>query len=152
MDTHNPISSLAEQQYDAIRALRRSDIDAVARNTGLSVEEVTTMKKHLFFGKHKRFDTGAGKVIRKRFNAQDDIAEAWIKAQNGPLNAQQQKWFRQLADHELAERTMMGQGMPFQDLSAWQRVNGEWIHVYREGLQGAHELAPRTPKNWPFWD
>ncbi len=25
------------------------------------------MKKHLFFGKHKRFVTGAGKVIRKRF-------------------------------------------------------------------------------------
>lgn len=47
---------------------------------------------------------------------------------------------------------MMGQGMPFQDVSAWQRVNGQWEHVFREGLQGAHELAPRTPKFWPFFD
>lgn len=52
----------------------------------------------------------------------------------------------------LAERSMMGKGMPFQDLSAWQRVNGQWEHVFREGLQGAHELAPRTPKFWPFFD
>ena len=145
-------SSLAEQQYDAIRALYRSDIESVASNTGLSVAEVTAMKKHLFYGKHQRFAPEVGKVIRKRFDANDEIAEAWILAQNGPLNARQQQWFRQLADHELAERTMMGQGMPFQDLSAWQRVNGQWEHVFREGLQGAHELAPRTPKFWPFFD
>ncbi|XZE17686.1 hypothetical protein SH449x_002961 [Pirellulaceae bacterium SH449] len=145
-------SSLAEQQYDAIRALRRSDIDSVAQNTGLSVAEVTTIKKHLFFGKHQRFAPEVGKVIRKRFDANDEIAEAWLRAQNGPLNARQQEWFRKLADHELAERTMMGQGMPFQDLSAWQRNGGQWEHVFREGLQGAHELAPRTPKFWPFFD
>jgi hypothetical protein len=145
-------SSLAEQQYDAIRALRRSDIDTVSKNTGLSVAEVTTMKKHLFFGKHERFAPEVGKVIRKRFDANDEVAEAWIRAQNGPLNARQQDWFRKLADHELAERTLMGQGMPFQDLSAWQRVSGQWEHVFREGLQGAHELAPRTPKFWPFFE
>jgi hypothetical protein len=145
-------SSLAEQQYDAIRALFRSDIETVASNAGLSVAEVTAMKKHLFFGKHQRFAPEVGRVIRKRFDANDEIAEAWIRAQNGPLNARQKQWFRQLADHELAERTMMGQGVPFQDLSAWQRVNGQWEHVYREGLQGAHELAPRTPKFWPFFD
>jgi len=87
-------------------------------------------------GKHQRFAPEVGRVIRKRFDANDEIAEAWIRAQNGPLNARQKQWFRQLADHELAERTMMGQGMPFQDLTAWQRVNGQWEHVYREGLQG----------------
>ena len=145
-------SSLAEQLYDAIRALRRSDIDTVAQNTGLSVTEVTTMRKHLFFGKHERFAPEVGKVIRKRFDANDEVAEAWIRAQSGPLNARQQDWFRKLADHELAERTMMGQGMPFQDLSAWRRVNGEWEYVFREGLRGAHELVPRTPKFWPFFE
>jgi hypothetical protein len=61
-------SSLAEQQYDAIRALRRSDIDTVAQNTGLSVADVTTMKKHLFFGKHERFAPEVGKVICSRPN------------------------------------------------------------------------------------
>lgn len=145
-------SSLAEQQYDAIRTLRRSDIGTVAKNTGLSAAEVTTMKKHLFFGKHERFAPEVGKVVRKRFDANDEIAEAWMNALNGPLSARQQEWFRKLVDHELVERTMMGHGMPFQDLSAWQRVNGQWEHVFREGLRGAHELAPRTPKFWPFFD
>ena len=69
-------SSLAEQQYDAIRALYRSDIETVASNTGLSVAEVTAMKKHLFYGKHQRFAPEVGKVIRKRFDANDEIAEA----------------------------------------------------------------------------
>ena len=80
-------SSLAERQYDAIRAVCRSDIETVASNTGLLVAEVTTMKKHLFYGKHRRFAPEVGKVIRKRFDAHDEIAEAWIRAQNGPLNA-----------------------------------------------------------------
>jgi len=145
-------SSLAEKQYDAIRALHRSDVAAVASHTGLSVTEVMTMKKHLFYGNHQRFVPELGEVARRRFDATDEVAEAWIRAQNGPLNDRQREWFRQLADHELAERAMMGQGMPFQDVSAWQRVNGQWEHVFREGLQGAHELATRTPKFWPFFD
>ena len=89
--------TLAEQQYEAIRALR-SDIDTVAQNAGLSVAEVTTMKKHLFFGKHERFAPEVGKVVRKRFDANDEISEAWIRAQNGPLNARQQEWFGKLAE------------------------------------------------------
>jgi hypothetical protein len=48
----------------------------VATNTGLTVSEVTTMKKHLFFGKHQRFAPEVGAVVRKRFDANDDIAEA----------------------------------------------------------------------------
>ncbi len=141
-----------EHQYNAIRELRRSDVDTVAQNSGLSVSEVITIKKHLFYGKHKRFAPEVGMVVRRRFDPNDEIAIAWTHAQNGPLNARQKQWFRRLAHHEFAERTMMGQGMPFQDLSAWQRVNGQWEHVFREGLLGAHELAPRTPKFWPFFD
>ncbi|MBM3967924.1 MAG: hypothetical protein FJ308_23155 [Planctomycetes bacterium] len=145
-------SSLAEQKYDAIRSLRMSDVENVATNTGLTVSEVTTMKKHLFFGKHQRFAPEVGGVVRKRFDANDDIAEAWLKAQNRPLDARQQQWFRQIRDHELGERSLMGSGVPFQDVSAWQRINGQWEHVYREGLRGAHELAPRPPKFWPFFE
>lgn len=50
-------SSLVDQQYDAIRASRQSDIETVAKNTGLSESEVTAMKRHLFFGKDERFST-----------------------------------------------------------------------------------------------
>lgn len=145
-------SSLAERKYDAIRSLRMSDVEKVATNTGLTVSEVTTMKKHLFFGKHQRFAPEVGAVVRKRFDANDDIAEAWLKAHNGPLDARQQQWFRQLRNHELGERSLMGKGIPFQDISAWQRINGQWEHVYREGLRGAHELSPRPAKFWPFFE
>ena len=71
--------SLAEQKYDAIRSLRMSDVEKVATNTGLAVSEVTTMKKHLFFGKHQRFAPEVGGVVRKRFDANDDIAEAALR-------------------------------------------------------------------------
>ena len=151
MNDRNYLST-AERQYAAIRAVYRSDISAVAIHTGLSEREVITIKKHLFYGRHKRFAPDLGKVVLRRFDANDEIAEAWIRAQNSYLNARQKEWFRKLADHELAERKMMGQGIPFQDLSAWQLVNGQWEHVYREGLRGAHELAPRPPKFWPFFD
>jgi hypothetical protein len=113
-----------------------SDVENVATNTGLTVSEVTTMKKHLFFGKHQRFAPEVGGVVRKRFDANDDIAEAWLKAHNVSLDARQQQWFRQLRDHELGERSLMGKGVPFQDVSAWHRINGQWEHVYREGLRG----------------
>jgi hypothetical protein len=147
-----PFSSLAEKQYAEIRKLLMSDIDTVAKNTGLSVSDVTAMKKHLFFGKHQRFDTTTGGVIRARFEANSAVAQAWLAAQKGPLNARQKEWFRLLRDHELGERALMGQGLPFQDLSAWKLIDGEWEHVFREGLRGAHEMAPRGPKFWPFGD
>jgi hypothetical protein len=145
-------SSLAEQKYDAIRSLRMSDIETVAKNSGLSISEVTIMKKHLFFGKHKRFAPEIGDVIRKRFDANDDIAEAWLIATKRSLDIRQKEWFRQLRDHELGERSLMGNGVPYQDTSAWQKTNGQWEHVYRDRLQGAHELAPRPPKYWPFFE
>jgi hypothetical protein len=64
-----------------------SDVESVATNAGLTVSEVTTMKKHLFFGKHQRFAPEVGGMVRKRFDANDDIAEAWLRAHNSPLNA-----------------------------------------------------------------
>lgn len=112
MDNRSFLSQ-AEQKYDAIRSLRMADVENVATNTGLTVSEVTTMKKHLFFGKHQRFAPEVGGVVRKRFDANDDIAEAWLRAQNGPLDVRQQQWFRQLRDHELGERALMGQGFHF---------------------------------------
>jgi hypothetical protein len=82
-------SSLAEQKYDSIRALRRSDVETVAANAGLDVSKVIRMKKHLFFGKHQRFAPEMGCVVRKRFDANDDIAQAWLRADNEPLDSRQ---------------------------------------------------------------
>jgi hypothetical protein len=145
-------NSNAEQKYELIRASRMSDVEIVSKNCGLPVCDVMTMKKHLFFGKHLRFVPEAGVVKRKRFNANDDIAEAWLKAQNSLLDRQQSEWFRELRDHELGERDLMSKGIPYQDLSTWQKINGQWEHVYRPGLRGSHEMAPRPPKFWPFFD
>jgi hypothetical protein len=52
-----------------IRARKRDDIELVAQDTRLAVDEVNTIKKHVLFGKHRRFVTKLEKVIRKRFDA-----------------------------------------------------------------------------------
>lgn len=56
-----------------IRSRKRDDIELVAQDTRLAVDEVNTIKKHVLFGKHRRFVTKLGKGIRKRFDANDDI-------------------------------------------------------------------------------
>lgn len=39
------------------------------------------------------------------------------KALEGELSAKEKAWFRQLADHELAESKMMQEGLPYRDIN-----------------------------------
>ncbi|GKX54355.1 hypothetical protein SOASR030_04670 [Leminorella grimontii] len=52
------------------------DIPTVAQNTGLSTEEVTTLKKHIFYGRHEYpIATDEGPlIVIGRFEADDKIA------------------------------------------------------------------------------
>ena len=43
------------------------DVDVVAANTGLTVDEVRAIKRHLFFAEHELFDPELGKVTKRRF-------------------------------------------------------------------------------------
>lgn len=64
----------------------------------------------------------------------------------GELTSSQKAWFQQLADHELGERALMDQGIPYRYLESWDPVN-----KYFTGFPpGAHELAPAQPKYGPF--
>jgi hypothetical protein len=104
------------------------------------------MKQHLFFEEHDLFDSGAGKVVKRRFDAQGEIGFAWELATSRPLVQEEREWFQQLAAHELGERELMSEGLPFQDPRGWQLIDGEWEHVRSAELVGAHEHAPRPPK------
>lgn len=125
------------------------DVATVAENTGISVQEVITMKKHLFFGRHALPIEGTGKFRMTRFEADDEIAHAWQLAQKTPLSDQAKLWFRQMADHELGERVFMGQGVPYRNPASWDPEMG----YFRSTPPGAHDMAPRQPKfNFPGYE
>lgn len=46
------VSTYAKTAYEKIRSVGLSDVNAVSKNTGLTVEEVTKLKQHLFMDKH----------------------------------------------------------------------------------------------------
>lgn len=84
---------------------------------------------------------GGQSFYRARFTADDEIAYAWQQAMKGELSDAQKAWFRQLADHELAERGFMSQGIPYRNPNSWNPANEMW-----ESLPpGAHDLAPAAP-------
>jgi len=134
------IDKVAEIAYNRIRKQGMSDVPIIARNSGLSEMEVEAMKKHLFFGKHK-LPINEKECVRMRFAADSEVAHAWEKATQGELSEAQKEWFRQLADHELAERAAMGRGLPYRDPAAYDSASG----VFNVG-NSAHDNAPLAPK------
>ncbi|WP_434748736.1 WXG100 family type VII secretion target [Paenibacillus amylolyticus] len=133
---------VAEMEYESIRQTKMHDIKDVAANTGLSVDEIRAMKKHLFFGKHQVPQPGGKEFKMERFIADDEIAYAWKTAQKGELSVEQKSWFKQLADHELVERKLMAQGQKYRTLESWNPITGRY-----DGFPpGAHENAPKQPR------
>lgn len=137
--------SAAEAEYAAIRNMKMKDIENLAHNTGLSIAEIKTMKKHLFFGKHQIPQPGGIEFRLERFAADDEIAFAWRIAQQGDLSAKQKEWFQQLAAHELTERNYMAAGQKYRTLESWNEQKGR----FNGYPPGAHENAPSQP-NWTF--
>ena len=66
----------ANLHYANIR--NADDIEAVARSSGMSVEEIRTIKNHIFYNKHIKYD---GKV--ELFEADYDMAVAWKRLVEG---------------------------------------------------------------------
>jgi len=128
----------AERAYQRIRDVHMTDVQAVAENTGLSLQQATNLKKQLFFGRHEYPIDGAT-VVRARFAADHEIAYAWQAATKGPLTEGQGAWLNQLAQHELAERGFMAKGIPYLQRDAWTGSSFGTIPP------GAHNLAPRPP-------
>ncbi|MFE0027556.1 WXG100 family type VII secretion target [Amycolatopsis sp. NPDC059021] len=96
----------ANDAYDAIR--NSDDVADVAHNLrdaprldgsrGFSHEEVETIKNHVFHDRHP-LDDGAGGVVHERFEANPDMAEAWLRLRAG----RHQEADLALLEHELAE-------------------------------------------------
>ena len=135
-----------EAAYNAIRNVGMDDISTVARNTGLSVDDVTKLKNHLFFDEHLLPQDGGQAFRLMRFEADDEIAYAWKVAQQGELTSAQKTWFQQLKNHELGERALMDQGIPYRYLESWDPVRG----FFTGSPKGAHELAPVQPAYGTF--
>lgn len=65
----------AEKVYESIR--NADDVQAVANSSGMTIEEIKTIKNHIFFNTHELYD-GTG-----RFAASYDMAVAWNRLVNG---------------------------------------------------------------------
>jgi hypothetical protein len=140
------LSPEAEQTYATIRSSRMEDIASISENTGLSFAESTTLKKHIFFGRHALPGDGGMGIKLSRFAADDEIAFAWQAAQKGTTTPEGRAWFRQLADHELGERNLMAKGIPYRNPDAWDAR----LKAFRSSPPGAHDLAPQQPKYGTF--
>ncbi len=136
----------AEAAYELIRQAGHADVEVVARNTGLSANEVAAVKKHIFYDVHELpLEDGSGWHM-SRFQADDEVAYAWRLAQRSELTAEQQAWFRQYISHELNESAYMKLGVPYRDLEAFRLG-------YSSTPAGTHDLAPVPPKygSFPGW-
>ncbi|MFF9654129.1 hypothetical protein [Streptomyces sp. NPDC014622] len=102
----------AEDAYaDFMRDSR--DIDAISNHTqglardngatGFSSEEITAIKKHVFDTEHPIEDYETGKVVVRKFDADAEIADAWIRLRAGASLPED----RLLLEHELAELTYL---------------------------------------------
>ncbi|MFI9627499.1 WXG100 family type VII secretion target [Streptomyces sp. NPDC052042] len=102
----------AEDAYaDFMRDSR--DIDAIRNHTqglardngatGFSSEEITAIKKHVFDTEHPIEDYETGKVVVRKFDADAEIADAWIRLRAGNSLPED----RLLLEHELAELTYL---------------------------------------------
>ncbi|PWW44891.1 WXG100 family type VII secretion target [Paenibacillus pabuli] len=134
-----------ERNYIEIRTKGIEDVPIVAKNTGLTEEQVTNMKRHLFLTTYNL--SIEGKPYKENyFQADGDIAYAWKKAQNGALNEAEKDWFRTLANHELREKELMGEGMPLRDRTTW---NAELETFKIDVEKNAHDKAAVTAPNPP---
>ncbi|WP_146067863.1 hypothetical protein [Streptomyces sp. Ru72] len=98
----------AEAAYDNFRRDSR-DIAAISRNTagvrrangttGFTEEEISAVKKHVFDTEHPIEDYETGQVVMRKFDADAEIADAWIRLRSG--NALPEDHV--LLEHELTE-------------------------------------------------
>ncbi|WP_454198351.1 toxin glutamine deamidase domain-containing protein [Nocardia sp. Marseille-Q1738] len=133
----------AEDAYDHFRRDDR-DIDDIARTldehpradgSHFTRDDVEQIKNHLFREEHPITDYD-GNLIHRRFDADPDIAEAWIRLRAGhPLPAD-----IVLLEHELAESTYL-RAHPestYQDAHAHANLDHHW----------SNDIPPRTGERY----
>jgi hypothetical protein len=94
----------ADEHYEAIRR-NTTDVEEIARNTGLKPENIAKVKRHLFEEAHlldRYVDYGIPAEM-KRFDSDIGIAQAWERLRRGNFTAED----LQLLRHEAAEAWYM---------------------------------------------
>lgn len=130
----------ASKDYDNIRSVGMTDIERVAKNTGMTIEEIKAMKQHMFFDTHKiPLDSQSYRV--GHFTPDLDIGFIWKEAQKGELDPKQKKWFQELAKHELTESEKMKQGYPYKNPGSYQKDSDD----FGSNPPGAHDVASNQP-------
>ncbi len=74
-NTENPRDVAAAKAYRKIS--RRNDTNTISKNTGIAVEDIIEIKRHIFFDKHQKYD-GYGLL-----DPDYDMAVAWERLYNG---------------------------------------------------------------------
>ncbi|RCJ34722.1 hypothetical protein A6770_16790 [Nostoc minutum NIES-26] len=87
----------APEAYDAIRC-NADDVLEIAQNTGWAEFRIKRIKDHLFYRQHQ-LDDRLG-----RFDPDPDIADAWIRLQQGNFNHEDLR----LLEHEYFESRFEG--------------------------------------------
>ena len=101
MDKH------AALYYEEIRK-RTSDIEAIANNTGFSMEDIRRVKEHVFMNS---YDLGG--LESERFEADYDMAVSWQRLIEGK-NIHEMDLV--LLNHELVEYALMREkGLPYHE-------------------------------------
>ncbi|WP_147385218.1 hypothetical protein [Paenibacillus thiaminolyticus] len=133
---------LASKHYDEIRSVGMEDIVQVVKNTGLSVEEISAVKQHIFFDSHK-IPLNDKSYRVGQFTPDADFGYAWKQAQKEKeLTQSQKEWLQQMIKHELTEIKLMKQGYPYKNPGAYNPDSNS----FGSKPPGAHDAADPQPK------
>ena len=122
MDAH------AERFYEEIRR-RNSDIEIIARNTGHSVEAISSIKEHVFFDEH-----ALGDDVPERFSPDYDMAVSWQRLISGDDIREMDLV---LLRHEQMELGLMRRGIPYFEA----HKQAEAVHNYTKYVKQLNEEA-----------
>ncbi|MFJ9211061.1 putative T7SS-secreted protein [Streptomyces sp. L-9-10] len=129
LEDSRDVSSIAEHS----RQVRRGD-----GSSGFSDEEIASVKKHVFDTEHPIVDPETGKVVVRKFDADAEIADAWIRLRSG--NALPEDHL--LLEHEIAELGYLrdNPGATYQEAHRFANTDYNWeknIPLFkREDLEG----------------
>ncbi|MEV8402396.1 putative T7SS-secreted protein [Streptomyces niveus] len=129
LEDSRDVSSIADHSRDVQR-----DNGA----TGFTYEEISSVKKHVFDTEHPIVDPETGKVVIRKFDADAEIADAWIRLRSG--NALPEDSI--LLEHEIAELGYLrdNPGSTYQEAHRFANEDYNWeqyIPIFkREDLEG----------------
>jgi uncharacterized protein YukE len=137
----------AEDAYSSFLEDAR-DVSSIAENSrgvqrgngssGFTEEEIASVKKHVFDTEHPIVDPETGQVVVRKFDADAEIADAWIRLRSG--NGLPEDHL--LLEHEIAELGYLrdNPGATYQEAHRFANSNYNWeekIPLYkREDLEG----------------